>query len=56
MFKERLGLGLPSFIQAAVYTTSLNNVLKVEICLPVTNDVDFFAVQFSVILGAKIRK
>jgi hypothetical protein len=34
----------------------LDNALQIKIRLPMSNDVDFFAVQFSVILGAKIRK
>ena len=44
-----------SFVKAAVHTAPLNYVLQVKISLSVPNDVDFFAVQFSIILGAKIR-
>ena len=56
MIKKSLSLRESSWIQTAVYTAALNNVLKVKIRLSMTNDVYFFAVQFSIILGAKIRK
>ena len=56
MIEECLSLGNTALVQTAVYAATLNNVPKVEISLPVTNEVDFFAVQFSTILGAKIRK
>ena len=56
MIKKGFSLSDTPLVQTTVDATPLNDVPKVEIGLPVTNDVDFFAVQFSIILGAKIRK
>ncbi len=55
ILKKSFRLRLAALIQAAIHAAALNNVLEVEIGLPVADDVDFFAVQFSIILGAKIR-
>jgi 1,4-dihydroxy-2-naphthoyl-CoA hydrolase len=56
MLKKRLCLSKAPLIKTAVHTASLNNVLEIVVGLSVANDVDFFSVQFSIILGAKIRK
>lgn len=55
VLKKCFRLSQSPLIQIAVHTAALNNILQVEIGLPMADDVDFFAVQFSIILGAKIR-
>ena len=44
--EESFCLCLASIIQAAVDTATLHNAPKVKVSLPVTNEINFFAVQF----------
>lgn len=40
------------FVQISIHATALHNVLEVKIGLAVTNQIDFFADQFSLILAS----
>ena len=52
--EECLGLSTTTVVEAGINSTALYDVLKVEIGLSVTYQIDFFAAQFSVILAASI--
>ena len=53
MFEKSFGLSTSFRIEAAIHTTALHNVLEVIIGLTVTDDVDFFSDQFSIIWAQK---
>jgi hypothetical protein len=54
--KKSMGLLPPEFVEVSINTTTLYDVFQIKIGLAVPYQVNFFAVQFSAILGPAFKR